>query len=441
MIDLEGIRQGIILKEGLRYFDYTASGLAHKSVEDKISKMLLTYANTHSESANSAIITQAYYENARATLKRSLALGDEFFLLPTGYGSSSAIKKFQELMGLYLPPRTRARYSIKQGANVPLVILGPYEHHSNEVSFREAMCDVARVGLDARGGLNFKELEQILRLNARREIIGSFSVASNVTGIITDYKKIYELFRAYGGIVALDAATSSGHFNIDANYCDAMFLSPHKLLGGVGACGLLAVRKELVSQCAEPTFAGGGTVSYVSRSSHVFVPDFEQREQGGTPPITQLVRAALAYKLRDLVGEEAIAQNESELGDMFERQLEKIRGTINYRPRGMRALPIFSFNIENVSPYALSLILSHEFGIQTRAGCACAGPYGHELLGLKDDAPLDKKPGWLRVSLHYTHTAEDVEYLISALRLSIERYHESWAETKSMYGVDIERLC
>ncbi|MGB2553914.1 aminotransferase class V-fold PLP-dependent enzyme, partial [Campylobacter sp. MOP51] len=81
---------------------------------------------------------------------------------------------------------------------------------------------------------------------------------------------------------------------------------------------------------------------------------------------------------------------------------------ICYSPKNLSRVPIFAFNIRGVSPYDFAATLSNDFGIQTRAGCACAGPYGHDLLGLKDNLVFDKKPGWVRVSLHYTHTKDDV---------------------------------
>jgi len=195
---------------------------------------------------------------------------------------------------------------------------------------------------------------------------------------------------------------------------------------------LARIRREL-AQCDKPTFAAGGTVSYVSRTSHVFVEGAEQLEQGGTPPITQMVRAALAYGLRNEVGFSAICENERELGEYFERELDKIPQIINYCPRNLERLPIFSFNAQGVSPYDLAAILSNDYGVQTRAGCACAGPYGHDLLGLKDGALLSEKPGWVRVSLHYTHTFEDIDYLIEAIKKSIEKYRNLWAEERSFY--------
>ncbi len=432
VVNLERIKDKIILQKGLYYFDYTASGLAHESVEERLKSMLPTYANTHSDSSSSAIKTQNLYEGSRQTLKRLLGLDERFCLIPCGFGSSAAIKKFQELTGLYIPPKTRERYGVKTPTNAPVVILSPYEHHSNEVSFREAMCETARVRLDASGGIDYEHLEQLLRIYSGREIIASFSVASNVTGVLSDYKRVYELVKRAGGILALDAASFSAYGNVDCDYFDALFLSPHKLLGGVGSCGLLAIKREL-AQCKKPTFAAGGTVSYVSRTSHVFVEGAEQLEQGGTPPITQMVRAALAYGLRNEIGFSAICENERELGEYFERELDKIPQIINYCPRNLERLPIFSFNAQGVSPYDLAAILSNDYGVQTRAGCACAGPYGHDLLGLKDGALPSEKPGWVRVSLHYTHTFEDIDYLIEAIKKSIEKYRNLWAEERSFY--------
>lgn len=423
MLNLSHIRENIILKQGIYYFDYTASGLAYAPIEKRIEDMLAEYANTHSESSSNSIKTQKLYEKAKSELKRILGLKDEFYLIATGYGSSAAIKKFQELLGIYIPPATRNRLGRVRPEQLPLVIVGPFEHHSNEISFKEGLCEVVRIGLNDRGGINLNELKTTLeKAKAQnKEIIASFSLASNVTGVIAEYAKISALVREAGGIMAYDAAAASPYMQIDSRYFDALYLSPHKLLGGVGSCGLLAVRKELFS-FEKPTFAAGGTVSYVSRSSHKFIDDAEGLEEGGTPPITQLVRAWLAYALRDEVGLERIERTETELKQYFASRLEKVPNLINYCPRNQRRLGIFAFNIAGISPYDLASALSERYGIQTRAGCACAGPYGHELLGMADNEPLEQKPGWLRVSIHYTHTKADIDYFIDSLKECIKSF-------------------
>ena len=423
MVSIDEIRKNIILKKGVRYFDYTASGLSYAPIERRIAKYLKTYANTHSESASNALKTQKRYEKARQSLKDALGLDERFYLISAGCGATGAIKKFQEIMGLYLPPMSANRLGEEslKGANLPLVIVSPYEHHSNEVSLREGLCEVVRIPLSRSGEINFGRLDQLLKINSKREIIGSFSAASNVTGIISDYKKIYVMMKRYGATVAFDAASFSSHDNLDADYFDALFLSPHKLLGGVGRCGLLAIRKELVKS-DKPTFAAGGTVSYVSRSSHFFAPSVERTEEGGTQHVMGLIRASLAYRLRNEIGLDVIKSREDELTKQFCEGLDNIPEVVNYCPRAVPRLPIFAFNIKGVSPYDFAEALSRDYGVQTRAGCACAGPYGHDLLGLKDDQKFDQKPGWVRVSLHYSHTQKDVAYLLKAIKKTIKKF-------------------
>jgi len=415
---MKKIRKNIISSKNILYFDYTASGQAYIPIEKKIQKILKTYANTHSEVSSSAVLTSKLYENARENLKKNLEVDNRFYILPAGTGATGAIKKFQELLGIYIPPMTRQRYKIEP-KNIPLVIVGPYEHHSNEISFREGLCEVMRIPLNKKEGIDLDYLEKKLEENKNREIIASFSVASNVTGVLSDYKTIYRLIKKYNGILCLDSAAASPYLNIDCDYYDALFLSPHKLLGGVGSCGLLVIKKDLC-QCKKPTFAGGGTVAYVSRKDHNFLDDFEMREDAGTPGIIQFIRASLAYKLRNKIGLERIKEKEKELKYYFGMRVKKLIGVKLFCSYDQEKLPIFSLNFNDINPYDVSQYLSDKFGIQTRAGCSCAGPYGHDLLNLIDGQDFDEKPGWLRVSIHFTHTKKEIDLLLKAMKEAIE---------------------
>ncbi|CAM2900193.1 putative aminotransferase [Campylobacter hyointestinalis] len=421
MINLEKVRKNIILKDGIYYFDWTASGLGYKEIEDEILRVLMTYSNTHSECGTCARVTTNYYESARSGIKKLLELGDDFYLMPCSFGSTAAIKKFQEIMGIYIPPATRA---VLGNLNIdkrkfPLVIVSPYEHHSNEISFRYGLCEVFRVPLAKDGGIHFGEMERVLKLNKGRKIIASFSAASNVTGIKTDLYNLNKMIRDYGGIIALDLSSLAAYENVNSDFFDAAFISSHKLLGGVGGSGLLAIRKELCTG-DKPTFAGGGTVTYVSRKSAKFVENKEALEDAGTPGITQLVRSFLAFKLRNDIGLETIREIEKANLEYFEDNLMRIKNLICYGSKNCDRLPIFSFNIKGISPYELAKVLSDKFSVQTRAGCACAGPYGHELLGLEDDADFAQKPGFVRASLHYTQTKDDLDYLLNAIKEAIK---------------------
>ena len=96
-----------------------------------------------------------------------------------------------------------------------------------------------------------------------------------------------------------------------------------------------------------------------------------------------------------------------------------IEGVKLYCKYSQEKLPIFSLNFEGVNPYDISRYLSEHYQIQTRAGCSCAGPYGHDLLHLEDGQIFDEKPGWLRISIHYTHTKQEIDRLLKALKEAI----------------------
>ncbi len=184
------MRQECILQRGFHHFDWTASGLAAKCVESRIREILPFYANTHSESNSHSEITSSLYENAKERLKDIFGLDSHFALISCGFGSTAAIKKFQELLGLYIPPKTKQTLgldSMSDKSSFPLVIIGPYEHHSNELSFREGLCEVVRIGLNAQGLMDLEVLKSVLQANAGRKIIGSFALGSNVSGILAPF--------------------------------------------------------------------------------------------------------------------------------------------------------------------------------------------------------------------------------------------------------------
>lgn len=416
---LNFLRYNTIGKNKERYFDFTASGLAFRQIENRIHEVLETYANTHSKESSNAKATTYYYERARENLVKFFELNDEFTILPSGCGSTAAIKHFQELLGLYIPPATKKRFGFKKDKkNAPLIIVGPYEHHSNELSFRESLANVKRVKLTPDGLIDLKHLTKILENNKDKDIIASFCIASNVSGIITPYKKISKILRKYNATVCFDAAASSPYINIPCKYYDAMFVSSHKLLGGPSSCGLLIIKKSLIDTSLAPTFSGGGTVKYVNKKSQIYEDSIELREDAGTPPIIQLIRASLAYQLRNEIGFEFIKQRKNELLKYLLDELKTIPNLVIYGNQEVENIGIVSFNIKGFNPYSLCEKLSNNGNFQTRAGCSCAGPYGHDLLGLKKIS-MKNRPGWLRVGVHFMQTKEDIKALVDEIKKSL----------------------
>lgn len=424
-MQIDELKDDIILDKEIRYFDFTASALALKSVENKMQNILKTYANTHSDSAKNSKLTSKYYKNAKQYIKQSLGLNNNYSLIACGFGSTSAIKKFQELLGIYVPPVIKDKYFQNIDKNsLPLVIVSSIEHHSNELSYKEGLCECVRLSSREYNSDLF-ELERLCKKNKNRKIIISVNAVSNITGVRANLQKISEIAKKYKAILAIDASSAIAYENIEIDY-DAMFFSGHKMLGGVATCGFLAIKNDFIGN--KPTFAAGGTVGYVSRSNYEFIDDLEGLEEGGTPAIMQVIRSELAFRIRDSIGLKTIKDKEDELKEYFLNHIKKIQFKYKitlYAANIKDRLPIFSLNSQGISPYKLAEILSNDYGIETRAGCACAGPYAHDLMNLVDNQNFMQKPGFLRISIHYTHSLSDIDYLVESLCKSIEKLQKN----------------
>lgn len=208
----------------------------------------------------------------------------------------------------------------------PVVFVGPYEHHSNEVTWRETLAEVVEVPLCPRGNIDLAALRDRLKVPryAGRPKIGWFSAASNVTGLLTDTRSVARLLHAHGAFAFFDFAGSGPYVDIDmkpdkADGDDAAFLSPHKFVGGPGTPGLLCFQAHLYA-LAVPSTAGGGTVRSVTRNLQGYVDDNEAREDAGTPAILGKIRTALAFKVKEELGTDAITRREHHL---FRRAAER----------------------------------------------------------------------------------------------------------------------
>ena len=158
-------------------------------------------------------------------------------------------------------------------------------------------------------------------------MIGSFSAASNVTGVVADVDGITEELHQAGALAFWDYAAAAPYLNIDMNpvkflpdgslnpyvYKDAIFISPHKLPGGPGTPGILVAKRSLFVNDV-PAEPGGGTVFFVTGSDQRYLSNRHEREEGGTQDIVGSIRAGLAFQVKQRVGESVIAAAESSLG-------------------------------------------------------------------------------------------------------------------------------
>jgi selenocysteine lyase/cysteine desulfurase len=440
------------------YCDYTASGRCLRFVESYLQSLQRVYANTHTEDDITGRSMSQLLHEAETAIKDSVNAGPHGRIVACGTGATGAIDKLQQIIGVALAPATRQNianiverspldgdaFQKAVDEHQPIVFVGPYEHHSNEISWRQALAETVEVQLDASGQIDLAHLEALLQdpAYAGRLRIGSFSAASNVTGIRTDVRAVATLLHRYDAIACFDYAACAPYVSIDMNpeplregddpTIDAIFVSPHKFLGGPGSSGVLVFNERIYHRELPPTVSAGGTVDYVGPDDQDFIAHIEEREKAGTPGVLQTLKAGLVFQIKDRVGVDVINRREHELTQrVMQSWGDDERIEILGNPDPGSRVGIISFNIRDESGSYLhhkfvTALLNDLFGIQSRAGCSCAGPYGHRLLDIDretseryrhvvQDGYCGMKPGWCRIGLHWVMDDAEAGYVIDAV--------------------------
>ncbi len=459
------------------YCDYTASGRCLRFVESYLQSLQRIYANTHTEDDITGRSMSQLLHEAEEAIKKSVNAGPNGRIVAVGTGATGAIDKLQQIIGVALSPATRQNiermldepdsgfdsrsFGKLLGDRQPVVFIGPYEHHSNEISWRQSLATTIEVRLEADGNIDLAHLEELLQAPQykNRMRIGSFSAASNVTGIRSDVRKITSLLHEYGAIACFDYAACAPYVEIDMNPAaidgddpsiDAIFISPHKFLGGPGSSGVLVFNERIYHRELPPSVSAGGTVDYVGPTEQDYISSIEEREKAGTPGVLQTLKAALVFEIKDRVGVDVINEREHELTcRVLKSWGDDDNIEILGNPDAARRVGIISFNIKDdrgryLHHKFVTALLNDLFGIQSRAGCSCAGPYGHRLLNIDLDKSeryrsvvqeghCGMKPGWCRVGLHWVMDDAEADFVIDAVHFVAAHGHRFL----SLYNFDL----
>ena len=415
----------------LVYADYVASGRALRQIEDfMIENVLPYYANTHTDGSFCGAYSTRLRTAARELISDECGADrQKYATIFCGSGATAGLNRLVDLLGV--------RAAVADGL-APLVVIGPYEHHSNILPWRESGSEVVEIAEADGGGVDLNDLRRVLSDAGERLIVGSFSAASNVTGVLSDVVAVTRILKEHGALSVWDYAGGGPYLPIDMQpapglFIDAIAVSPHKFIGGPGASGVLIVRRDAV-RSDRPVLPGGGTVVFVSPWGQDYNTNLEEREEAGTPNVLGDIRAGLVFAVKKLVDPDFMAKRHTELMSRVRTAWADIPGlTVLGHTGADGRLPFLSIRIEDITGNErlhhqdVTRLLSSKFGIQARGGCACAGPYGHRLL--KVDAVqsesirseiLDgkdiRKPGWTRLNLSPLMSDEKVDYILQSVR-------------------------
>lgn len=433
-------------KEKIVYVDWTASGRLYSPIEEKMLEKFGPFvANTHTETTVSGTVMTLAYQKARKIIKKHVNahLENDIFL-PCGTGMTGAVNKFQRILGLKVPENFKDNITIPEESR-PIVFISHMEHHSNQTSWLETIAKVEVIPSDENGLFSIDNLKILLEKYKDTSLkIASITSCSNVTGITTPFHEVAKVMHQNDGLCFVDFACSAPYVTIDMHpedkeaYLDAIFFSPHKFLGGPGTNGVLIFNKEMYHNLV-PDCPGGGTVSWTTPwGDHKFLDNIEDREDGGTPGFLQVIKTALAIRLKEKMGVQNMMDREEELVSYIFERLDSHSGIKILAGKHKHRLGVISLLIGNLHHDLAVKILNDRFGIQSRGGCSCAGTYGHyllkidhqksdEIIGKLEDGTCEYKPGWVRFSIHPTTTNSEIKYVCDSL-ISLSENYAEWVK-------------
>lgn len=428
--DLVGAKAQIAGPYGMKalvYADYVASGRALRVIENFVlDEVLPYYANSHTEASYCGGFMTRMRREARALIGEFCGATADHAVIFTGSGATSGINRLVKLFGV--------AEAVAAGKHVR-VIIGPYEHHSNILPWRESRAEIVELAECPSGGPDLGGLQRALRPGEADLTICTLSAGSNITGITSDVATITRMVKTAGAKMIWDYAGAGPYVPIAMSpvsgaEIDAIVVSPHKFIGGPGASGILIVRRDGVTT-DKPTWPGGGTVKFVSPDTHDYSANLEAREEAGTPNVVGDIRAALAFIVKHAIGLEQMERRNRELAKQAFAAWKAIPQLELLGLQEPDRLPIFSFRIRNgkggyVHQQLVTRMLSDRFGIQARGGCACAGPYVHRLLSIDPEHSEQirqailageeiEKPGFTRLNFSVLLSDEKVKYILDCV--------------------------
>jgi selenocysteine lyase/cysteine desulfurase len=406
------------------YADFIASGLASPFVEEYIKNNIYSkYSNTHSNSTN-GICMKDKISDTRKTIRTEYNLDDSYKILFKGFGCTDCINFLLNCLDY-------TKYF------KVFCFISMYEHYSNHLPFIELTKTNKNIELiiipivlntnelDVEWfAEKIKDIEKSTNKKSKTLILTSVIHCSNLTGYYLPISKIKQVIdkikhKQITKYLFVDAACSAPYDKIDGSLYDAMFIAPHKFIGGVSTPGLL-IAKTCLFEKDHPMTPGGSCVKSTKINKIVYSDDIEVRESSGTPNIIGIIKIGKALSLKKSYYN-IIENNErvlSKLVNNYKKFLKQKFGdarifTVDYADN-IKRMPILSFSVKNAHHNLIVVLLNDIFGIQVRGGKMCVGILNDYFKNLYDN------DGFCRVSFHWTMSKCDIIYILNAIEYVIE---------------------
>ena len=286
------------------------------------------------------------------------------------------------------------------------ILITEMEHHSNIVPWqiisKTTGAKLKYIPVED-GQLDLNDLDKYI--NNKTKLV-SIIHQSNVFGIINDIEKIIQASHEVGAKVLIDASQSVTHKQIDVQKlgCDFLVFSGHKIMGPTGV-GVLYGKSELLNDM--PPFLSGGEMINTVNMNETTYNDIPWKFEAGTPNIAQVIGLGKAIDYINDFGINKIEALLDELGNYLFNSLKNIPGISMYSNVPSH---IISFNIKNVNPYDLAMILD-QYGICIRVGHLCTQP-----IMLKNNIS-----SMSRISLYIYNDFSEIDYVISKINEAINK--------------------
>jgi len=323
-------------------------------------------------------------------------------------------KKLAELFGGNNPAQVVFTSNSTESLNMALKgLLNPWDHvittqleHNSVLrplyELEDKGVELTILNSDAKGRICYEDFEKEIKKNTKMIVC---THGSNLTGNLTDIRRVGEIARSHGLLFVVDASQTAGVFpiHVEEMKIDVLCFTGHKGLLGPQGTGGMYVREGVIIR---PLKTGGSGVQTYSRTHPSQMPTALEAGTLNAHGLAGL-DAALDY-LKD-TGIDVIRKKEQELMWYFYQKVLEIPGITVYGDfDSQERCPMVSLNVKDYDSSEVSDFLFTEYGISTRPGAHCA-PLMHQAMGTE-------KQGAVRFSFSHYNTIEEIDIAVQVLK-------------------------